>query len=280
MKLRLGISTCPNDTFAFHAVLEKRVDLEGLEPEFALLDVQELNEGLAAGRFDYAKASFHAGLHLADRYGVLGAGSALGWGVGPLLLAARPDGRPPGPASRVLCPGGWTTATLLLRCLHPTAANIEQCLFSDIMPALSRGDADYGVVIHEGRFVYREAGLTLVEDLGATWEQVTGGPLPLGGILGRLDLPDQLHARMNRVLVRSIDYARAHPDEAFATMSRHAQELDPQVIWSHVELYVNDYTRALGEVGARALARLAEEAERHHAVPVATAALRILPTGM
>jgi 1,4-dihydroxy-6-naphthoate synthase len=277
MKLRLGISTCPNDTFAFHAILERRIDLEGLEPEFALLDVQELNEGLAAGRFDYAKASFHAALHLADRYGVLRAGSALGWGVGPLLLAARADAGPPGTDSRVLCPGAWTTATLLLRCLHPTATHIEQRLFSDIMPALARGEADYGVVIHEGRFVYRQAGLTMVEDLGATWEQVTGGPLPLGGILGRIDLPDELHARVNRVLVRSIDHARAHRDEVFATMSRYAQELDPRVIWSHVDLYVNDYTRDLGDTGQRALARLALEARRHRAIPPTTSTLRVVP---
>lgn len=277
MKLRLGISTCPNDTFAFHAILERRIDLEGLEPEFALVDVQELNEGLAAGRFDYAKASFHAALHLADRYGVLSSGSAMGWGVGPLLLAARADAGPPGPDSRVLCPGGWTTATLLLRCLHPAVTHIEQRIFSGIMPALSNGDADYGVVIHEGRFVYQQAGLTMVEDLGATWERVTGGPLPLGGILGRLDLPDELHARVNRVLVRSIDYARTHSDEVFATMSRYAQELDPRVIWSHVELYVNDYTRELGETGTRALARLTQEARRHCAIPVTTPTLRVLP---
>jgi 1,4-dihydroxy-6-naphthoate synthase len=277
MKLRLGISTCPNDTFAFHAILERRIDLEGLEPEFALLDVQKLNEGLAAGRFDYAKASFHAALHLADRYGVLRAGSALGWGVGPLLLAARADAGPPGPDSRVLCPGVWTTATLLLRCLHPTVTHIEQRLFSDIMPALAKGDADYGVVIHEGRFVYRQAGLTMVEDLGATWEQMTGGPLPLGGILGRTDLPHDLHTVVNRLLVRSIDHARAHRDEVFGTMSRYAQELDPQVIWSHVELYVNDYTRDLGDAGQRALARLALEARQQGAIPPTSSTLSVIP---
>lgn len=277
MKLRFGISTCPNDTFAFHGILERRIDLEGIDPSFALLDVQELNEGLAAGRFDYAKASFHAALHLADRYGVLRSGSALGWGVGPLLLAARPGAGPPGPRSRILCPGAWTTATLLLRCLHPSAAAIEQRIFSDIMPALQRGNADYGVVIHEGRFVYQQADLALIEDLGATWERVTGGPLPLGGILGRLDLPDELHARVHRVLVRSIEYARANRDDVFETMRRYAQELDPAVIWSHVELYVNDHTRDLGDVGRLALARLAQEALQHRAIPIETPSLRILP---
>ena len=135
MKLRLGLSTCPNDTFAFHAILERRIDLRGLEFEAELLDVQALNDGLFADRYDISKASFHAALLLADRYGVVPAGSALGFGVGPLIVAAR-DGVRPSPEARVLCPGPTTTATLLYRCLHPDSARIDHAVFSEIGPAL------------------------------------------------------------------------------------------------------------------------------------------------
>ena len=138
MKLRLGLSTCPNDTFAFHAILERRIDLRGLEFDAELLDVQQLNDGLFAGRYDISKASFYAALLLARDYGVLRAGAALGFGVGPLIVAARPDARPE-TAARVLCPGATTTATLLYRCLHPGQGEIRHAVFSDIGPALRRG---------------------------------------------------------------------------------------------------------------------------------------------
>ena len=158
MKLRLGLSTCPNDTFAFHAILERRIDLRGLEFDAELLDVQQLNDGLFAGRYDVSKASFYAALLLAGDYGVVRAGSALGFGVGPLIVAARPDVAPE-TAARVLCPGETTTATLLYRCLHPGQGEIHHAVFSDIGAALRRGDADLGVLIHEGRLTYERDGL-------------------------------------------------------------------------------------------------------------------------
>lgn len=259
MRLRVGISPCPNDTFAFHAIMNRRVAADGLQIELKLLDIQQLNEGLAAGRFDIAKASFHAALRLADRYGVLRAGAALGFGVGPLLLAGEARGLPE-PGDRVLCPGADTTAALLLRCLHPQIRDIEHRVFSTIMPALARGEAPYGVVIHEGRFTYRDHGLHLVQDLGEAWEQATGGPVPLGGILARRDLPDEVTRGFNAMLRASIDHAWAHRDEAFETMRRHAQELDADVIWSHVDLYVNAQTRDLGEIGERTLHELGRRA--------------------
>jgi 1,4-dihydroxy-6-naphthoate synthase len=188
VKLRLGLSTCPNDTFAFHAILEKRIDLRGLEFEADLLDVQALNDGLFADRYDISKASFHAALLLADRYGVLPAGSALGFGVGPLIVAAR-DGVWPSPEARVLCPGPTTTATLLYRCLHPDSPRIEHAVFSDIGPALHRGDHDLGVLIHEGRLTYRRDGLQLVEDLGASFEELARAGAARRRV-ARLDLPE------------------------------------------------------------------------------------------
>ena len=220
-----------------------------------------LNDGLVAGRFDAAKASFHAALLLADRFGVLRAGSALGYGVGPLLVSAEREG-PPAAGDRILCPGETTTATLLFRLLHPDAAgDLRHRVFSDIGPALRRGDADFGVLIHEGRLTYERDGLRLVEDLGATFEQRTGAPVPLGGILADRRLGDDVHRRLTAAIRDSIAYGRAHPEETLPTIRRHAQELDEDVIWPYVDLYVTDATVDLGDDGERALAALSPAVE-------------------
>jgi len=260
VRLRLGISPCPNDTFAFHAIMHGAIDLRGLEFDVELHDVQALNEGLAAGRYDVAKASFAAALQLAPTHGVLRAGSALGFGVGPLLVAAQP-GTYLGPASTVLCPGPDTTATLLFRCLHPDSPRITHRVFSEIVPALRAGEADTGVLIHEGRLTYRRDGLTLLEDLGASFERVTGAPVPLGGILARLNLGDDVLERANAVVRDSIGYAWAHPAETLPTIREHAQEMDETVIWPYVELYVTEHTTDLGDDGERALTTLRELGE-------------------
>jgi 1,4-dihydroxy-6-naphthoate synthase len=275
MKLRLGLSTCPNDTFAFHAILERRVDLRGLEFEPELLDVQQLNDGLFAGRYDISKASFHAALLLANDYGAVRAGAALGFGVGPLLVAARPDVQP-GPGARVLCPGPTTTATLLYRCLHPDGGAIDHAVFSRVGAVLRRGDADLGVLIHEGRLTYERDGLTLIEDLGASFERLAQAPIPLGGILASLALPDDVVERFTAVLRDSIAYGWANRDEVLGTIRRYAQELDEDVIWPYVALYVNEHTVDLGDDGIRALQTLERTAAAAGALPAGTAPLRVL----
>lgn len=257
--LKIGLSTCPNDTFLFHGLLEGLVNTPGLELEFVLADVQELNEALAAGSLDVGKASFAAALALSDRYGVLPVGSALGFGVGPVLLA-RPGliGAP----RTLLAPGADTTATLLLHCLHPEWPEPRHMRFDRIMPALSAGEADAGVCIHEGRFTYESEGLQLLEDLGASWEAATGLPVPLGGLLARLDLGAELHARLIAALSESLALATHDPDAALPTMRRHAQELDDDVIRQHVALYVNEHTADLGPLGRDCLEELARRAGR------------------
>jgi 1,4-dihydroxy-6-naphthoate synthase len=275
VKLRLGLSTCPNDTFAFHAILERRIDLRGLEFEPELLDVQQLNDGLFAGRYDVSKASFYAALLLAGNYGVVRSGAALGFGVGPLVVAARPNVRP-SPEARVLCPGPTTTATLLYRSLHPGQGEIDHAVFSDIGPALLRGDADLGVLIHEGRLTYRRDGLQLVEDLGASFEDLARAPVPLGGVVARLDLPTGTAERFTAVLRDSIAYAAAHREEALVTIRRYAQELGEDVIWPYVALYVTEHTIDLGEEGARALQVLERTGREAAALPDGLPRLRIL----
>ena len=265
--IRLGISTCPNDTFAFDALLRKKIDWRGLDFHVELLDIQELNRRLFAGDFDVAKTSFHAALRLTEETVVLPSGSALGFGVGPLLLAAEPDTEPESETQTTLCPGGETTATLLFRLFHPDTTRIEQVVFSEIMPALARGDADFGVCIHEGRFTWEAEGLHLVEDLGVRWETETGQPLPLGGLIARRRLGADVLGKVQGVIGESIGHALAHPDGALPTMRRYAQEFEDDVLMKHVELYVNRWTESLGEIGTAALAELSRRAREIGLVP-------------
>ncbi|MEC8511680.1 MAG: MqnA/MqnD/SBP family protein [Planctomycetota bacterium] len=260
-RIHLGLSTCPNDTYLAHALLTGAVETPGLELDIEFMDVQRLNERLAQGDFDVAKASYHLALRHAGELLAMPTGSALGFGNGPLLLArSELTGTLPGPASRVLCPGEDTTATLLYRLFHAGGAAPEQRVFSEIMPALEAGEADFGVCIHEGRFTYEESGLVCVEDLGASWEAATSCPLPLGGLFARRSLDEAVMDAVQDALSRSIRYADDHREETLTTMRAHAQELDDSVIWSHVELYVNGWTRRLGPEGRRAIAQLAERA--------------------
>jgi len=258
--IRLGISTCPNDTFAFHGLLTRAVDWRGLRFEVELLDIEQLNERLLDGGFDVGKTSFHAALHLGDEYAVLPSGSALGFGVGPLLLSAAPDARPEHAAQLTLCPGMHTTATLLFALFHPNTTRVEQTVFSEIMPRLEAGSADFGVCIHEGRFTWQQRGLGLVEDLGTRWEQETGCPLPLGGIVASDRLPHETIATVQHVIQDSLRFALADRQAALPTMRRYAQEMDDRVLMQHVDLYVNAWTLDLGVAGARALDELSVRA--------------------
>jgi len=258
--IRLGISTCPNDTFAFHGLLTRAVDWRGLRFEVELLDIEQLNERLLGGGFDVGKTSFHAALHLASDHVVLPSGSALGFGVGPLLLSAAPGTRPENTSQLTLCPGRHTTAALLFALFHPNTTRVEHVVFSEIMPRLEARQADYGVCIHEGRFTWQQRGLGLVEDLGTRWEQETGCPLPLGGIVAASRLPEETIATVQQVIQDSLRFALADRQAALPTMRRYAQEFDDRVLMQHVDLYVNAWTLDLGVEGTRALDELSARA--------------------
>lgn len=266
-KVKIGISTCPNDTFAFHALLNNRIATDGIQFSFELLDVQELNQRLFAGDFDVAKASFHAAILLANDLAVLSSGSALGFGVGPLLLASANDTQPDGVFTDsngairkpvVACPGEHTTATLLYDLFYPDCGKVQQMVFSEIMPSLQTGVADFGVCIHEGRFTYAEEGLACVCDLGSRWENETDLPLPLGGILVRKSLGEPLMKKIQALVQASIHYGLKHRGETLKTMKRYAQELSDDVLFAHVDTYVNQWTVELGNLGERALETLAD----------------------
>jgi len=258
MRLTLGISPCPNDTFIFDALVNGLVDLEGLELEVFHEDVQTLNEWALEGRLDLSKISYGVLPRVAARYALLESGGALGQGVGPLLVA-RPGTAAFDPAGmRVAIPGRDTTAHLLFSLAFPGAVRKEFRVFSAIEAAVLAGEVEAGVVIHESRFTYAQRGLTRLLDLGEHWERVTGAPIPLGGIVARRALAPALRAQVDRLIRRSLAHAEARRPALSGYVRRHAQELDEAVMRQHVELYVNGYSHGLGEAGRRAVARLLE----------------------
>lgn len=267
MTLTLGFSPCPNDCFMFDAIVHRRIDLEGLEFTPVIDDVEALNRRAFEGGIDVTKLSYHAFAHCADRYALLEAGSALGRGCGPLLIAARPMPMEEVASARIAIPGRHTTASFLLAFAFPSVRDTTELIFSEIEQAVSDGRVDAGVIIHENRFTYEAKGLKKVIDLGEHWERVTGAPIPLGGIAVRRDLPQEVQQAMNRVMRRSVEYAFANPGASRAFVREHAQEMDEEVMRQHIALYVNEYSVDLGPDGRRAIEILFDKARAHGAFP-------------
>ncbi len=274
-RIHLGISTCPNDTFAFHGLMTHSVDWRGLMFEVELIDIQQLNDRLFAGDFDVAKTSFHAALLLAEKTLVLASGSALGFGVGPLLLSARAGERPENAEQFTLCPGQHTTAALLFQLFYANTTQVRHVVFSDIMPDLKQKKADFGVCIHEGRFTWQNEGLGLVEDLGTRWEQETSCPLPLGGIVARRSLDPNTIATVQAVIHDSLQLALSDRSLPLPTMRKYAQEFDDTVLMQHVDLYVNEWTVELGDVGRNALQQLSRRAQAIGLIPAESVELQV-----
>ncbi|MFA5713556.1 MAG: 1,4-dihydroxy-6-naphthoate synthase [Bacteroidales bacterium] len=265
MKLRTAFSPCPNDTFIFHAMVNSLIDCEGLSFEVTMADVEELNRGAYQGLFDICKLSYHAFFKLAERYWMLESGSALGWGNGPLLVAAANspifDSTERVNLNRlaeekILIPGRDTTAALLLSLYFPEAKNTQEMLFSKIEEALLKGEAAAGVIIHESRFKYREKGLVKIADLGEEWERANRLPLPLGGIAFSKKFDSDTAKRVERVLKRSVQYAIANPKDSFDFVMESAQEIEESVVEKHIEMFVNSYSVELGNEGKRGVERL------------------------
>jgi 1,4-dihydroxy-6-naphthoate synthase len=262
MTVTLGFSPCPNDCFMFDAIVHERIDLQGLRFSIVLDDVEALNRRAFARSIDVTKLSYHAFAHVAGSFALLDAGSALGRGCGPLLIAAReiPLDQVASGASRIAIPGEYTTANLLLSLAFPEARNKAVMVFSEIEDAVLAGRADAGVIIHENRFTYQQKGLKKLIDLGEYWESTTGAPIPLGGIAVDRALPADVQQRMNRIMRQSVEYAFAHPEDSLPFVRQHAQAMDEDVMRRHIELYVNEYSVDLGRDGRRAVQVLLERA--------------------
>lgn len=251
-KLTLRISPCPNDTFAFDAIINGRIDTCGFDFEVAYSDIEELNRAALNGTPDICKISTALLPAIYDRYELLDSGSALGRGNGQLLVRRKGD---VSPIRTVAIPGIYTTANAMLQRYFPDVEGTPM-LFSEIAAAVERGDFDAGVLIHEGRFVYGRRNLELVADLGALWEHETGLPLPLGAIVIRRDLPTETKRTFEGLLAESVRFAFAHPDLSRTYIKAHAQELEDDVIDSHIALFVNEFTVSLGDEGRLAVAKL------------------------
>ena len=253
-RFTLGFSPCPNDTFIFDALVNGRIDTEGLTFEPTLADVEELNRKALRGELDVTKVSYSAFGSLTARYKLLNAGSALGRGVGPLLVRAQPDGENQASAiATVAIPGHYTTANYLLGLAFPDLSERTEVLFSDIEDCVLDGTFDAGLLIHENRFTYRERGLELIRDLGDYWEETTGYPIPLGGIAIKRTVAEDQQQQIDRILRRSVEYARAHPQASMDYVKVHAQAMDEEVMRQHIDLYVNEFTVDLGEDGRAAI---------------------------
>jgi len=277
MTLSLAFSPCPNDCFIFDAIVNRRIDLEGLQFVEQLADVEALNHGAFAGGIDITKLSYHAYAYCVDRYVLLDAGSALGRGCGPLLISKRvvPQQEVAAGALRIAIPGRFTTANFLLGLAFPAANDRTEILFSEIEGAVLDGKFDAGLIIHENRFTYESKGLRKIVDLGEFWEHETGCPIPLGGIVAKRSLGPDVIKRVNRVLRRSVEYAFAHRQASLPYVRFHAQEMSEEVMYRHIDLYVNEYSVDLGIEGRRAVTALFERAMAQGTVPAMSAPLFI-----
>ena len=267
MRLTLGFSPCPNDTFIFDAMIHNRIDTEGLTFEIVMEDVEALNHRALRNELAVTKLSYHAFAYLVDTYALLESGSALGRGVGPLLIAKSQAARSIINQSIVAIPGKYTTANFLFSLAYPEAENKKEFVFNDIEGAVLRGDVGAGVIIHENRFTYQNHGLVKLMDLGEFWENTTHKPIPLGGIVVRRDLPIEVQQKMERVMRRSVQFAFAHPLASYDFVAQHAQEMDETVRQKHIDLYVNSFTMGLGNDGRAAVEMLFEMANERSIIP-------------
>ena len=262
--IALGYSPCPNDTFIFYALVHGKIDTEELRFKEILLDVETLNQMALHAELDITKVSYHAFGYIRDNYCLLRSGSAIGRGCGPLLVVREDYAINDLQWKKIAIPGRLTTAYLLFQLFSADfihSLSFIEMPFHKMMEAVKNGVADAGLVIHEGRFTYSSYGLKRLVDLGEWWEDETGLPVPLGGILVKRNLGEDLIRRINSVVRRSVEYAFTHRDEPTYYMKQHSQELEDEVIEQHINLYVNDYSIDIGEDGVSAVKELMRRAE-------------------
>ncbi len=269
MRLTLGFSPCPNDCFMFDAMVHRRIDLEGLEFDVRMADIEALNAAAFVSQIDVTKLSFHAYAYCIGNYVLLDAGSALGRNCGPLLISKREISRDEVARGdlRIAIPGQYTTANLLLSLAFPRATRKSQWLFSDIEAAVLDGTVDAGLIIHENRFTYAAKGLKKIIDLGEYWESETSAAIPLGGIVINRALPEDVQQKVNRIMRRSVEYAFANRTASLPFVRANAQEMSEDVMYQHIDLYVNEYSIDLGDEGRRAVEVLFERAREVGVIP-------------
>jgi len=267
MKLTLGFSPCPNDTFIFDAMVHGRIDTEGLEFDYLLADVEELNRKAFIGDLDITKMSLYAFAYAVQNYLILDSGSALGHRNGPLLISKNKIDPSKLATVRIAIPGKYTTANMLFSIAWPLAVNKTEYLFSSIEEALLKGEMDAGLIIHETRFTYFKRGLHKIADMGEYWEKLTGLPIPLGTIAVNRRLPDDIALKVNRIVRRSLEYAYRDSLASYDFVVANAKEMDSTVMNNHIKLFVNKFTLNLGKDGKKAISELFRIAHEKGIVP-------------
>ena len=267
--LSLGFSPCPNDTFIFNALVHGLVPAP-LRFQERLEDVETLNRLVLERALDVSKISYHLLGHVRDDYCLLRSGGALGRGCGPLLVARQDKDISTLRGKRIAVPGLYTTALLLLRLFDPLLDRFLVMPFDRIMGAVARGEADAGLIIHESRFTYADHGLVQLLDLGEWWERETGQPIPLGGIVARRSLGKRLISAIDSTLRQSVEYGLANPEAAVGYIRGHSQEMSDTVCASHIGLYVNNFSRDLGDEGITSVAALLRRGEAAGLIPPST----------
>jgi len=256
MKLTLGFSPCPNDTFIFDAMVHGRIDTEGLEFDYFLADVELLNRKALASEVDITKISYHAYAYVAQNYLILDSGSALGHRNGPLLISKHRISIDELTNMRIAIPGKYTTANLLFSIAWPDVVNKTEYLFSKIEDALLKNEVDAGLIIHETRFTYFRKGLHKLADMGEYWENLTNLPIPLGAIVINRNLPEDIAQKVNRIVRRSLEYAYKDSFASYDFVSGNAREMDSTVMNNHIKLFVNEFSLNLGKKGREAIIEL------------------------
>ena len=254
MKLILGFSPCPNDTFIFDALVNKKIDTEQLDFDVVLEDVQTLNEWARKGKLDISKISYGALPLILQQYVLLNSGGALGKGVGPLLIAKSAIKLSQIDDLRVAIPGENTTAHMLFKMAFPTAKNKQFMIFHQVEDAVLNGEVDAGVIIHENRFTYQQKGLVKLLDLGEFWENKTGVPIPLGGIVARRNIDHDIIKQIDWLIRKSLQFSFDNYPLITDYVKQHSQEMSEDVMRKHIDLYVNDYSLSLKEDGKKAVA--------------------------
>ena len=267
MRITIGYSPCPNDTFIFGALANGLIDTQGIDFEVVLDDVEALNKMAFAHQLDVTKLSYHAFAHLTDAYRLLQSGSALGSNCGPLLVARKPLSADEITHANIAIPGKMTTANFLLGLAFPNAVHKSEVLFSDIEEAVCTGQFDAGLIIHENRFTYQQKGLVKLMDLGEFWEETTALPIPLGGIVAKKSLGDETYQTINQIIRASVEFAFAHTDQVMPYIRAHAQAMEDHVMQAHIDLYVNQYTIDLGVKGQHAVQTMFDMAYEKGLIP-------------
>lgn len=257
MKINLAFSSCPNDTFIFDALVNNKIDNEGIEFNPIIADIDKLNIWSSSHRYDITKLSYYAFTKCYEKYKLLNSGSALGDACGPILIK-RPE-TVLNPNSSIAIPGELTTANLLLKIAYPSFINKTSVLFSEIEDLVCSGKFEAGLIIHENRFTFQKKGLVKVEDLGDFWFNKTNLPIPLGGIAVSRNFSEQEQKKIDRLILKSLKFSLKNKESASKYVKAHAQEMDAKVIQSHINLYVNDFSIDLGMRGRNAIIKVFEE---------------------